>query len=106
MESFMIKKQTSKKVATEASKALKSSGGSNKSRSIAGSTLSQRLAPKKETSTKIAVAASKSLRGKETPKPSKSIAGSTLTQKTASKKVAAKKAARSTGTGNTGPRKQ
>ncbi len=75
------KKVTSKKVATKASKVLKSSSTGNKSKTSAGSALAQTKAPKKQTSAKAATSASKTLSDDRTSKVSKSVAGNTLAQK-------------------------
>lgn len=66
------KKVTGKKAATAASKTLKSTATSKKSRSAAGSALSQR---------KAATAASKTLKDGRTGKTSRSAAGSALSQR-------------------------
>ncbi len=75
------KKEISRKVATKASKVLKSSSTGNKSKTSAGSALSQTKAPKKQTSAKAATSASKTLRNGRTSKASKSVTGSALAQK-------------------------
>ncbi len=75
------KKVTGRKAASNASKILKSGSTSRKSKSAAGSALSQRKAPAKQTSAKAASAASKTLRDGRTSKASKSAAGSALAQK-------------------------
>ena len=74
------KKVTSKKAARAASKTLAGKSTGPKSKSSAGSALSQHKAPKKQTSTKAASAASKTLRDGRTSKASKSAAGSALAQ--------------------------
>jgi hypothetical protein len=106
-EQNMNKKQTSKRIATVASKTLKAPTTSSKSKAAAGSALSQRNAPKRETSAKVSTVASKILVDKKGSKATKSVAGSALAQKGATKKkVATKKMASFPGTGNTGPRKK
>ena len=67
---------TGRKAASRASKTLKNSSTSSKSKTAAGSALSQRKAPAKQTSSKAASAASKILRDGRTSKTSKSAAGS------------------------------
>jgi hypothetical protein len=69
------------KAATKASKTLRSSGTGKKSKTAAGSALSQRKAPRKVTSKRAASTASKVLQDKRTSKASKSAAGSALSQK-------------------------
>ena len=87
------KRVTGKKAASNASKTLRSDNTGAKSKSAAGSALSQRKAPKKETSKPAASAASKTLKSKSTGKAGKSAAGSALSQKPPAKKsgTAAKK---------------
>lgn len=81
-EALMAKKKvTRKKAAQAASKTLKSKATGKKSKSAAGSALSQRKAPKKTTGKKAASAASKTLRDGRTSKTSKSAAGSALSQR-------------------------
>ena len=75
------KKVTSKKAASTASKTLTSGPTGAKSKTAAGSALSQRKAPSKQTSPKAASAASKVLQDGRTSKKSKSAAGSALAQK-------------------------
>ena len=75
------KKVTSKRVATKASKTLRSNSTSKTSKIAAGSALSQTKSPKRQTSSKAASAASKTLRDGRTSKASKSAAGSALSQK-------------------------
>ncbi|HEC27155.1 MAG TPA: hypothetical protein ENI67_07080 [Gammaproteobacteria bacterium] len=76
------KRVTGRKAASSASKTLTSKSTGGKSKTAAGSALSQRKAPKKQTSSRAASAASKTLRDGRTSKPSKSAAGSALSQKT------------------------
>ena len=72
--------KTGRKAASNASATLRSGSTSNKSKSAAGSALSQRGTAKK-TSAAAASAASKTLRNAGTSKKSKSAAGSALSQK-------------------------
>jgi hypothetical protein len=101
------KKITGKKAASSASKTLKCKSTGEKSKTAAGSALSQTKAPKKQTSPRAATAASKTLKDGRTSKTSKSAAGSALAQKpakdatVASKKVTLKVR----GTNSTGPKK-
>lgn len=82
----MAKKEvTSKSAATSASKTLKSKDTGPKSKSAAGSALSQTKAPAKQTSAAAAKSASKTLKDGRTAKDSKSAAGSALAQKPAKK---------------------
>jgi hypothetical protein len=100
MEVFKMKKKvTGEKAAAAASKTLKSGSTSSKSKTDAGSALSQTKAPKKVTSAKAATAASKVLADGRTSKTSKSAAGSALSQKTG------KCAMKTKGTGARGPKK-
>ena len=86
-EQIMAKnEQTSKSAAKSASKTLKDPSTSKKSKSAAGSALSQHKAPEKVTSAKVAKDASKVLKDGRTAKDSKSAAGSALTQKPSTKK--------------------
>jgi hypothetical protein len=80
------RKGTGKKASTAASKTLKSGSTGDKSKSAAGSALSQTKAPKSQTSGKAASAASKTLRDGRTSKASKSAAGSALSQTPKKKK--------------------
>jgi len=80
----MKKKVTGEKAATAASKTLKSGSISSKSKTAAGSALSQTKAPQKVTSPKAATAASKVLSDGRTGKASKTAAGSALSQKPSS----------------------
>ncbi len=73
-------KQTSKKAATSASKVLRSKSTGKRSKSAAGSALTQRESLTETTGKKAATAASKTLRDKRTSKASKSAAGSALVQ--------------------------
>ncbi len=75
----MNTKQTSKKVATIASKKLKDKISSKSTKEQAWSSLSQR-AKEKETSDKIAKKASKILKTKSEPKVKKILAWSNLSQ--------------------------
>jgi hypothetical protein len=78
----MVKsKVTSKRVAKSASITLRSKSTGSKSKTAAGSALSQTKAPKKQTSKKAASVASSVLRDGRTSKTSKSAAGSALAQK-------------------------
>lgn len=74
-------KVTSSRVAGKASKTLRSSSTGSKSKTSAGSALSQTKSPTKYTSKKAASAASSVLRDGRTSKTSKSAAGSTLSQR-------------------------
>lgn len=74
-------KVTSPKAASSASKTLHSRGTGTKSKTAAGSALSQTKTPDRVTSTKAASAASSVLRDGKTSKASKSAAGSALSQK-------------------------
>lgn len=76
-------KVTGTKAAKSASKTLTSSTTSPKSKTAAGSALSQTKAPSKVTSSKSATAASKVLSDGRTSKDSKRAAGSALAQKPA-----------------------
>ena len=95
----MKKKVTGEKAASDASKTLKSGATSSKSKSAAGSALSQTKAPTKVTSAKAATAASKVLTDGRSSKASKSAAGSALSQKPS------ERALRTKGTGARGPKK-
>jgi len=79
-------KVTRGKAASNASKALRSQETGNKTKTAAGSALSQTHAPKKSTSSAAASAASKVLRDGRTNKESKSAAGSALAQRNKTKK--------------------
>ena len=79
-------KVTRSKAAKNASQTLRSKQTGKKSKTAAGSALSQTKAPKKVTSAKAASAASAVLRSGRTSKKSKSAAGSALAQKPAKKK--------------------
>jgi len=74
-------KVTSKKAASEASETLRNKKTGPKSKTAAGSALSQTKAPKKSTSEKAATAASQVLKDKRTSGSSKTAAGSALSQK-------------------------
>lgn len=74
-------KVTGVKAASNASKTLMNSSTATKSKSAAGSALSQTKTPAKVTSPKAASAASKVLRDGRASKATKSAAGSALTQK-------------------------
>jgi hypothetical protein len=74
------------KAASNASKTLASGSTGAKSRTAAGSALSQTSAPKKTTSPKAANAASSVMRDGRTGAASKSAAGSALSQAGKSKK--------------------
>ena len=79
-------KVTRPKAAKKASTTLRSKSTGAKSKTAAGSALSQTKAPKKVTSKKAASAASSVLRNKRTSKTSKSAAGSALSQRPSTKK--------------------
>jgi hypothetical protein len=79
-------KVTRPKAASNASKTLRNNNTGSKSKTSAGSALSQTKAPKKVTSSNAASAASSVLRDGRTSKSSKSAAGSTLAQRPSSKK--------------------
>ncbi len=72
---------TSSKVASKSSGVLRSGSTGGKSKTSAGSALSQTKAPGKTTSPKAAKSASSVLRDGRTSKASKSAAGSALSQK-------------------------
>ena len=74
-------KETGKKAASKASGVMRDGATSTKSKSAAGSALSQRNAPSKDTSAKAARKASSTLRDGRTSTESKSAAGSALSQK-------------------------
>lgn len=95
----MKRKVTGEKAASDAAKTLKSGATSSKSKTAAGSALSQTKAPQKATSPKAATAASKVLTDGRTSKASKSAAGSALSQKTSTRAMNTK------GTGARGPKK-
>ena len=80
-------KVTSRKAAKAASNTLSSKSTGKKSKTSAGSALSQTKAPDKETSKSAAKSASKVLQDKRTGKSSKTAAGSALSQKPGEKKV-------------------
>lgn len=71
----------SNKVATVASKVLRSEGSSKAAKSAAGSALSQTKSPSKVTSAKVATVASRVLKQASSSKSAKTSAGSALTQK-------------------------
>ena len=73
-------KVTSRRVARKASSTLRSKNTGAKSKTAAGSALSQTNTPKKQTSSKASKAASKVLRDGRTSAKSKSAAGSSLVQ--------------------------
>ncbi len=79
-------KVTRSQAASKASKTLNNKSTGSKSKSAAGSALSQTKAPKKVTSKRAASAASSVLRDGRTSKTSKSAAGSALSQRPAKKK--------------------
>jgi hypothetical protein len=79
-------KITGGKAASSASKALRSQETGDKTKTAAGSALSQTHAPKKSTSSAAASAASRVLRDGRTSKESKSAAASALAQKKPRKK--------------------
>lgn len=78
-------RETGKKAASNASKTMRSKATGSKSKSAAGSALSQRKAPSKDTSAPAAKKASATLRDGRTNTPSKSAAGSALSQRRRSK---------------------
>lgn len=73
-------KTTGNKAASSASRTLQDQSTGAKSKSAAGSALSQVAAPKKQTSPAAASAASKTLRDGRTSATSKTAAGSALAQ--------------------------
>lgn len=73
-------KVTGKKAASSASKTLRSGATGKKSKTAAGSALSQTAAPGKTTSKRAGKAASHVVRDKRTSKTSKTAAGSALSQ--------------------------
>jgi len=79
-------KVTRPKAASNASKTLRSKSTGKKSKTAAGSALSQTKAPKKVTSKKAASSASKALQDRRSSKATKSAAGSALSQKPSTKK--------------------
>lgn len=79
-------KVTRPKAAKSASKTLLSKSTGSKSKSAAGSALSQTKAPKRVTSAKAAKSASAVLRDGRTSKASKSAAGSALSQRPSANK--------------------
>ena len=74
--------RTGSKVASKASKTLRTSSASKTTKSLAGSALSQ-ARTKNETSGRAASLASKTLTSKKTSKSAKSLAGSVLPQRSA-----------------------
>jgi hypothetical protein len=76
---------TSKKVASAASKVLKSKTATKAEKSVAASALTQKGSTE-TTSAKVAASASKILRSKTASKEAKSAAASALTQKVKAKK--------------------
>ena len=80
------RKQTSKDAAKASSKVLQDGRTAAKSKSAAGSALSQAGGGKKTTGAKAADEASKVLKDKESGAKSKKAAGSALAQKTNKKK--------------------
>ena len=82
----MNKKVTSPQAANKASKILRDKSTSAKSKTSAGSSLSQTKATQKVTGDEAASAASNTLTDKRTSKASKSAAGSALAQKPSKKK--------------------
>ncbi len=81
-----IRKVTSKKVASAASKVLRDGRTSKNSKTAAWSALNQIKAPNKTISKKAASAASKVLKSKSTSRRSKSVGGSALGQRVNKKK--------------------
>lgn len=73
-------KVTGKKAASSASKTLRSGETGGKSKTAAGSALSQTAAPEKTTSKRAGKAASRVVSDKRTSKTSKTAAGSALSQ--------------------------
>lgn len=76
-----MSKETSPKVASDASDVLRDDDTGNKSKSAAGSALGQTNAPEKSTSDEVAEKASDVLQDGRTSDESKSAAGSALGQK-------------------------
>jgi hypothetical protein len=74
------RKQTSGRVATEASDILQRKGEGKEEKSVAGSDLSQAGVNRKQTSQRVATEASHVLRGKGEGKEEKSVAASDLAQ--------------------------
>lgn len=83
-------KTTSSEVAKKASDVLHDESTSKKSKTVAGSALSQTKTSDKYTSEKAATASSKVLQDGRTAKDSKSSAGSALSQKETKKESAVK----------------
>jgi hypothetical protein len=73
---------TSNKVASVASKVLRSERSSKAAKSVAGSALTQTKSSSKVTSAKVATVSSKVLKQAGSSKSAKTSAGSALTQKT------------------------
>ena len=86
IEGMAKAKTTGKTAASNASKTLRDRATSEKSKSAAGSALSQTKAPGKTTSKSAAHAASEVVTDGRTSKTSKSAAGSALSQSTSKKK--------------------
>ena len=80
----MATRKTSRKVATKSSSVMRSGSTSPRSKSAAGSALSQ-AGTRKTTRTKAAKKASSTLRDGRTSAKSKSAAGSALSQKKSSR---------------------
>ena len=78
-------KQTSPKVATEASKSLKDPKSTKAEKSVAASDLSQAKTANKQTSAKVATEAGQSLQDPKSTKAAKSVAASDLSQAGAKK---------------------
>jgi hypothetical protein len=78
----MASRETSRKVATKSSNVMRSDDTAKKSKSAAGSALSQ-TGTRKKTGAKAATKASSTLRDGRTGAKSKSAAGSALSQKKA-----------------------
>jgi hypothetical protein len=76
-----VAKETGRKAASQSSKVMRDDSTSTKSKSAAGSAMSQRKAPSKDTSARAASKASSTLRDGRTGERSKSAAGSSLSQK-------------------------
>lgn len=74
-------KETGRKAASRSSNVMRDPSTSTKSKSAAGSAMSQRKAPSKDTTAGAARKASSTLRDGRTSERSKSAAGSSLSQK-------------------------
>jgi hypothetical protein len=78
-----VAKETGRKAASKSSSVMRDASTATKSKSAAGSAMSQRKAPSKKTSAGAARKASATLRDGRTSGKSKSAAGSALSQKSA-----------------------